>query len=222
MKKLTLIISAFFVAANFLSAQTPQEKFEQNLPDSVKYYLPKFDQGRIVYSDGGFSGGTFNVGTLDQTIRFVSEDKSILALSNMSQVDRVTIGGVLFLRNGSSMIAIVDSKDDVLFGVTKRLEIDNFAKKGAYGTESQTTSVTTYGSIQATGTIYNLETGGKYKVKEYPYIYRKNAAHVASKNIFLKSFPNNKEEITKYLEENKVDFSNVADVTALFVYIKSL
>lgn len=222
MRKLILIVGFFFAAVISLSAQTQQEKFEQSLPDSVKYYLPKFDKGRIVYTDGGFSSGTFNVGTLDQTIRFVAEDKSILAVTNMAEVDRVTIGGVLFMKNGSSLVAVVDTNGDILLGVTKRLEIDNFSKKGAYNTESQTSSVSTYGSVLTTGAVYDLELGAKYKVKEYPYIVRKNTAHIASKNIFLKSFPSYKAEITKYLEDNKVDFTSVKDVTDLFTYIKSL
>lgn len=222
MKKLILIVITVLAASATLSAQTPQEKFEQSLPDSVKYYLPQFEKGRIVYTDGGFSAGTFNIGTLDQTIRFVSEDKSILALTNMDEVDRVTIGAFLFIKNKSAFIAVADNCDGVLLGITKRLEIDNFSKKGAYGTESQTASVTTYGSIQATGNIFDLDTGGKHKVKQYPYIYYKNSAHIASKSSFLKAFPSHKAEITKYLTDNRVDFSSIDDVMMLFSYVKSL
>lgn len=216
-----LVFVMCLVCGSSLYAQTAQLQLEQSLPDSIVYYLPKFEQGRIVYKDGGFSAGTFNIATLDQSLRFISEDKSILSVSNISEVDRVTIGGMMFLRNGSSFIAVVDNIDDVLFGVTRKLEIDNSAKKGAFGMESQTASVTSIGRMQSQGVNVDFSANAKTRFKESAFIYYKRTALVATKKNFLRAFPSKKELIESYVAENKVDFTKYVQVKALFDYIKT-
>ena len=57
-------------------AQSRQASFEAMLPDSVKYVLPAFAEGSLVYKDGGFSKGSFNISALDQTLRYIDTDGS--------------------------------------------------------------------------------------------------------------------------------------------------
>ena len=102
-----------------LLGQNKQLEFEATLPDSVKYYVPEFTAGSIVFTDGGFSTGKLNISVVDQTVRFVDKSGEILSLSNQDQVDRVVIGKYLFLKNGNEFAAVVRSADEASLVVTR-------------------------------------------------------------------------------------------------------
>ena len=86
MKKIISLILALTIGNIALSGQSAQGDFEKQLPDSVKYYLPEFMEGRIIYKDGGFSTGRFNISTLDQTIRYMDSDEKVMGTTLVSAV----------------------------------------------------------------------------------------------------------------------------------------
>ena len=101
-----------------------QAKFEASLPDSVKYVLPAFKNGRVVYKNGEFSPGVFNISTLDQSLRFM-QDGQELSVADIDEVDRVSIGGMLFLRQQNGFFGIVDQAGDVCLCVERRIVFDD-------------------------------------------------------------------------------------------------
>ena len=201
-------------------AQSRQASFEAMLPDSVKYVLPAFAEGSLVYKDGGFSKGSFNISALDQTLRYIDTDGSEKAFYDDNVVDRVTIGGVLFIRPQASYLGIVGIWDEVMLCVEKRLKFDD-AKRGAYGTVSSTSNIK---SIQVVGTgdgsQFHFDGDLRYEIKETPYLYRKGRVYVPTKKLLCKFFPDKKDRIENYLRENKVDFSVYPDVAKLMEGLK--
>ncbi len=90
MKRLLILLAlCASIVASF--GQTSQQEFESGVPDSLKYVLPQFALGQVVYKDGTYSAGKFNISTIDQSIRFIDRDGSEKALVDGSNVDRVTI-----------------------------------------------------------------------------------------------------------------------------------
>ena len=218
MKKVILSLCAFCLLALSVRAQSAQADFEASLPDSVKYVMPAFGPGNILYKDGGFSRGSFNICTVDNTLRYIDTDKSEKVLADPSQVESVSISGVLFLHVQNMYLGVVGDYDDVLLCVQKRLVFDD-RKAGAYGTSSATSSIKTVGSSTDNGSTFRFS-NVKYDVKETPYLYKKGRIHVPSKKTLTKLFPAKKAEVEAYLQENRVEFSDYRQVEALLEKIK--
>lgn len=199
-------------------AQSAQADFEATLPDSVKYVMPAFGPGNILYKDGGFSRGSFNICTVDNTLRYIDTDESEKVLADPSQVESVSISGVLFLHTQNMYLGVVGDYDDILLCVEKRMVFDD-KKVGAYGTTSATSSIRTVGASTDNGSTFRFS-NVKYQIKETPYLYKKGRVHFPSKKNLIKLFPAKKADIEAYLESNRVDFSDYRQVEALLDQLK--
>lgn len=200
-------------------AQTAKNQFEESLPDSIKYVMPAFGQGVIVYKDGSHARGLFNISTVDQSLRFKEANGTEKILINVGQVDRVTISSVAFLNAQEMFLGVVDYyNNDVILCVNKRLVFDD-RKTGGYGLSSASSSIQTVGTTSQTGNTYTY-TNIKYEVKETPYLYKKGRLYACTKKNITKFFPDKKEAVESYLQENKVDFSNYKQVEALMEVLK--
>ena len=214
MKKLFFSLLAFALALPLVLAQSIQAEFESTLPDSVRYVMPSFGPGSLLYKDGGYSRGTFNISTLDQTLRFLDTDGSEKTLADPSQVESVSISNVLFLHVQNKYLGVVADYGEVLLCVEKRMVFDD-RKAGAYGTSSATSSIRTVGGTYAEGGATFRFSNVKYELKETPFLYKKGRLTVPAKRSLQKLFPNKKDAIEAYLQENSVDFSNYEEVRAL-------
>lgn len=218
--KRAIFTSFFILAAFFSAAQSRQASFEASLPDSVKYILPAFAEGNLVYKDGGYSRGSFNISTLDQTLRYIDTDGSEKAFIDNDAVDRVTIGGVLFIRPQKSYLGVVGAYGDVMLCVEKRLKFDD-TKRGAYGTVSATSSIKSLQGIgTGDGTQFQFNGDLRYETKETPFLYKNGRVYVPSKKLLCKFFPEKKAWIENYLEENKINFSVYEEVEKLMEGLK--
>ncbi|MDO4825925.1 MAG: hypothetical protein Q4B16_00015 [Bacteroidia bacterium] len=203
-----------------LGAQSSQKDFEKNLPDSVKYYLPSFGQGRVVYKDGQFSNGRFNISTIDQSLRFLDESGNVMALSDAGSVDRVSIDGMLFIKYQNSFMAFSMDIGDVYLCASRRIEFKD-SKKGAFGLESSTTNIKEARKIEGYGgQIFDLDGNLNYTVKLYPFIYKNKVAYVPSRRLILRTFKDRTEKIEAYLAEHDVNFSDFDQVYTLLAAIK--
>ena len=218
MKQVILTLCAFCLMALSAGAQSAQAEFEASLPDSVKYVMPAFGPGNILYKDGGYSRGSFNICTVDNTLRYIDTDQSEKVLADPSQVETVSISGVLFLHSQSMYLGVVGDYDDVLLCVNKHLVFDD-RKAGAYGTSSATSSIRTVGASTDNGSTFRFS-NVKYEVKETPYLYKKGRVYVPSKKTLTKLFPAKKADIESFLQENLVDFSDYRQVEALMEKVK--
>lgn len=218
MKQVILSLCAFCLLALSAGAQSAQAEFEASLPDSVKYVMPAFGPGNLLYKDGGFSRGSFNICTVDNTLRYIDTDESEKVLADPSQVESVSISGVLFLHTQNMYLGVVGDYDDVLLCVDKRLVFDD-RKVGAYGTSSATSSIRTVGASTDNGATFRFS-NVKYEVRETPYLYKKGRVYVPSKKTLAKLFPAKKADIEAYLQENRIEFSDYQQVEALLEKLK--
>lgn len=204
-----------------LFSQNKQLDFEATLPDSVKYYVPEFTSGRIVYTDGGFSSGKLNICTVDQSVRFIDDNGELKSLSNVSQVDRVTIGPYLFLKNGNEFAAVVVFVDDVSLVVTKKFVFERDKKKGAFGATSETTNISSVSSASSErGQVYEFSSDVEYRIDTKPFLYKKKRFYPVTKKNLVKCFPDKKEQVEAYLDSHQVSFNSVEDLEELFSAIK--
>lgn len=201
---------------------TKAEAIQRSFPDSVKYVLPAFDKGRIIYSNGEFSAGKFNIDSHCQKILFLDETGSVKQLDNDSDVSKIYIGNSVFYRTGGRFITFIGEYGDVYFMAAKVLEIKDREKKGAFGMTSETTNITQYGTMYSGGQIYDLEQFSqiKYSVRFYPYLNIGGRFYPMTKKKLMKTFPEKKDAIEEYFSKNVVDLGKQEDVNALIAFIK--
>jgi hypothetical protein len=194
------------------------EDLQQYLLDSIKFVIPEFESGIITFHDGNFSRGPVNISTIEQRVYFIGTDGKYQVLTNEDQVSRVSIKGRTFIKSKYGYIDLLKMSGDVALGAVRRVSFFETEKKGAYGMVSQTTSVTTIGTLQQGGQMYTLgvdqTTPFKYSVT--PYLYKNSKVYLSNKKNFLKCFPDKKEAIEQYLKDHNVDFERLHDVTGLF------
>ena len=205
-----------------LSAQNSsmQAKFEASLPDSVKYVLPSFKPGRVVYKNGEYSNGVLNISTIDMSLRFIQDDGQEMSVANIDEVDRVTIGGILFLRQQNGFYGIVEQAGDVCLCVEKRMIFDD-TKSGAYGRRSSTTNLKEMHSLHSEqGVDFDLSGEVRYTIREKALLYRDGRMYAPGKRQFLRLFPDKKDVIEEWTKENKHDADDYNSILPLFQLLK--
>lgn len=216
-----LLLSLFFCCS--LSAQEVihhqrGDDLQQYLLDSVKFVAGEYQAGIIKFKDGSFSRGPIDISTVEQRVYFINPEGEIQVLANEDQVDYVSMKGRTFIKSKYGYVELIETEGDVALGAVRRVTFLEAAKKGAYGSTSQTTSVTTVTSFQDAGVMYTLgvnqDTPFLYKV--IPYFYKNGKVMLSNKKNLIKGFPDKKAFIETYLKEHSVDFEDLEDLTALF------
>ena len=230
MKKIFSIAASMLLLSSVCFAQTEitaKVITGDELPDSLKYAVSEFKPGRIIFKNGAYSNGVFNIATLDQVVRYIDENGQVLALNNNADVDRVTIGRNIFIHISSGYMGVSSDFDDIYLGAVKNVSLLSGVKTGAYGMESQTTNIKQLSSIysdssngapQTYDLTQTIKTPFRYTV--IPFLYKKGAAYPATINRFKKFFPAQKAFIEDFCYEHKTDFENFNDVYDLFEALK--
>ncbi|HOG41921.1 MAG TPA: hypothetical protein PK979_01705 [Bacteroidales bacterium] len=226
MKRILMIILTACFALSTQAQNVIQHKkgedMTQHMLDSVKYVLPDFTAGIVIFKDGRTANGPLNISTISQKLLFISPQGEIQEVLNQNNIDRVSVKGRSFVQTKQGFVELLDIADNVILGSVKRVKFLESEKKGAFGTTSETTSVTSISSISTEGQRYELaqhvNTPFTYRVT--PYLGINGKFSYATKKYILKCFPSKKDKIESYLKENKVDFESLEDVRALFEYLK--
>lgn len=219
MKRLLFILLLCLSLASLAQNSSMQAKFEATLPDSVKYVMPAFRPGRVVYKNGEYSNGVFNISTIDQSLRFM-QDGQELAVADLDDVDRVTIGGVLFFRQQNGFFGIVEQAGDVCLCVERRMLFDD-TKSGAYGRRSSTTNIKEMQSLHSDqGVDFDLSGEVRYTIQERALLYRNGKMYYPGKRQFIKLFPDKKDTIEAWTGDNKLDQDDYNSILALFSLLK--
>lgn len=186
--------------------------------DSVKYVLPQFAAGTVIFNGNGYSNGAVNIHTPTQTVHFIDENGDIREIDNNGQVKIVIAKKRNFLNSSYGFIELYESAGEVSIGELRSVNIISEVKTGAYGSKSESTSIQSVGYVTDNGmkTDLNLNSRVPYIYRKVPYLIRKGAVLPANKKTFSKAFPQKKEYIEQYLKEHKVDFENVEQVREFF------
>lgn len=196
---------------------SPNEESMKML-DSVKYVLPQFTAGTVIFNNQGYSNGAVNIYTPNQTVHFIDGNGDTLEIDNNDQVKIVIAKKQNFLNCSYGFIELYESAGEVSIGELRAVNIISEVKTGAYGSKSESTSIQSVGYVTDNGmkTNLNLNSRVPFIYRKVPYIIRKGSVLPANKKTFSKSFPQKKEFIEQYLKENKVDFECMEEVREFF------
>jgi hypothetical protein len=223
MKKCFILILALLGFCCTLSAQDVihhkrGEDLQQYLLDSIKFVLPGYQSGIVKFKDGTFARSPLNISTIEQRIYFLNPSNEVQVLTNEDQVVYVFIDRRSFLKSRYGYVEKMETIGDVSLGAVRRVSFLETEKKGAYGAPTQTSSVTTIGSIQEGGVMYtlNVDQTTPFLYKVLPYLCKEDKILLPNKKNLIKCFPDKKETIESYLKEHSVDFESLDDMKQLF------
>lgn len=202
------------------------EAHAQRVPiDSTQFLLQHFENGHVYYKDGRVFNVPLNYSLLIK--KFLFRDKydknNIKEFSEPDMVATIKIGERIFLPTKDGATEVLQ-KDPPIF-VQYRGSLKWEGKQVGYGGRSETSAVDSYSSFQSGSTMHKLETEKliltridkifriERKGKQYRFINEKQ---------FLKAFPNHKNELKKYADDNKIDFNDIDNVLQIYNYASAL
>ena len=222
MKKLLFIALMIFMGSaafpQTVSFTSPNAQ-SQKMLDSVKYVLPEFAAGMVLFNNGERSNGAININTIDQKVHFVDTKGEILVISNNEEVSRVFVKGRSFMNSRYGYIEIYETSGDVFIGELRKVGFISEDKVGAFGSKSQTTAIQSVNSVQTTGGYmvdFEKQRNTPYIYKKIPYLCRKGMIQTVTKKTLQKSFPDKKEFIEQYMDEHKPNLNDVEDAREMF------
>ena len=209
------IIILFFHSTVFMPVAVAQK--------NTSYMFEEF-QDAIFYFQGGIrSQAKVNYNLMDGMIYFIDQDDGLVKMvTNTDKINVVKIGERNFVtvRDGIQEVMPTDPPIYVQYMARTKMK----AQKGAYGTETETSSITTYSEMRD-GQPYNVqerefEAIGRYNM----YWIEKNGKKIKFLDFkqFLKIYPKHKDALDSYIKSNRIDFNETKDIVALCLYAENL
>jgi len=202
------------------------EDLTKKVSIQIQYLFPEFTRGDVYYLGSPKGSGMLNYNMLLGEMQFL-ENGQVLALANVKNVVVVTINNRKFyLFNEKEFVEELLSTDQWKLRVRRKGNVAEHSKKGAYGTTSSTSSITSYSSISADNQQHNLSVVENVLISLncFYYLVGTNGKYVQIKNhkTFTKQFPEHKALIEAFVKENKIQFDNENDLKTLLEYCSKL
>ena len=194
-----------------------QEKAVHGIPADVYYLMPSFGQGLIYFRGQAPAQGKLNICAVDNTLRFIDKSGKELEATQADNILRVRIDTVTFIRYQDVFYRMYPVSPEMGVALKRDVRIHRDTKQGAYGTTSQTSSISEYATIYADGMIYNLDTDKvyPYDVSETPFLYKGETVFPLTRKNLKKLFPGKKEDIEAYFKAGNAVPESVDEALAL-------
>ncbi|MDR2065359.1 MAG: hypothetical protein LBP85_06600 [Prevotellaceae bacterium] len=236
MKNIMLITTVLlFVACNFCIAQekikvenvnvSNEDDIANSLPRNAVYIFPDFTEGKVFFKNGTTTSAKLNYNTLTEEMQFVDDKENIMAISNPQDIDYVIINKkVFYYVSEKSFGELLANNDAAKLCVKRRTEYTETKSQGAYGQSNATSAIT---NINAT---YDFKRSQLSVLRDLTFkiidefLLERNGKFTKITGIrsFFKIFPQYKDEITKFVESNKINFKNEKDLIKLTNYCTQL
>ena len=198
----------------------------KSISRQMQYLFPEFTNGDVYFSSSTKGSGLLNYNMLAGEMQFM-ENGQVMAISNVRDVVLVNIGNRRFYRfNDREFAEELMTTGAAQLRVRRKATAAPHSKKGAYGMETSTSSITSYSSISEGGQHYNLTVAENILVtrKDYYYLVGTNGKYVLIKNAktFTKQFPGYRAQIETFIKNNNIRLDNEDDLKALLQYCSKL
>ena len=214
MKNKYLLLSLFF--SLFLVSLELQAQ-EDNV-----YIFDEFKNGKAVYKNGAVVYAKLNYDPLSQRMLFLSpSDNALLEIVNPSDISYINIEGRMFEQIKGNLFYERINYNNFIFYIQWRYKAVSEGKPSGYGMTSTTSAITSVSVINKEGRTIPLNVSEKFNYKPDNFYYIKiNNTHkrFSSPDSLAKLFKVHKEEIKKYIKENKLDFDNPENIKSAVKY----
>ena len=214
MKNKYLLLSLFF-SLFFVSLELQAQE------DNV-YIFDEFKNGKAVYKKGAVVYAKLNYDPLNQRMLFLSpSDNTLLEIVNPSDISYINIEGRMFEQIKGNLFYERINYNNFIFYIQWRYKAVSEGKPSGYGTTSTTSAITSVSVINKEGRTIPLNVSEKFNYKPDNFYYIKinnTQKRFSSPDSLAKLFKVHKEEIKKYIKENKLDFDNPEDIKSAVEY----
>jgi len=201
------------------------------VPKESQYIFDEFVDGRVQFKNGTFTVGKMNYNVLLGVMQFMDTGTNdVLSLSNIDQINSVTIKGRRFIpaKVKEEFMEVMIS-GPISFGVRYKGDAISISKEGAYGSVSTAVGGTTSYSVYSPGDNVlnqNLAIKEQIAVKLFSFCYLiKDGKPVAIKGAktFLNTYPKDKTAaINSFVNEHKLNFNSLDGLIELVRYANGL
>ena len=222
-----LLLHPFWVSAQNrqLVEADSGDDLSQKVSTHIQFLFSEFTNG-VVYLKGYKSSAKLNYNMLLGEMQFL-ENGQVLSLANLSDVIMVNINNRRFYPfNNSEFAEELMSTGKYQLRVRRKGNVGQHSKKGAYGMDSATSSITSYSSMSSQNQQYELTVSEKVLVSlnYFYYLVGTNGKYTLIKNAktFTKQFSAYRTQIETFVKENKIRFNNEDDLKALLDFCSKL
>ena len=220
MKRILTILLLFAVFSITAAAQ-----YE---PTSTWPYLYKdFTEGEILLNIGNPKKAKLNVHVSKSRLHFI--DGGYICEANMPDISSVRIGDDFYTNAGGRMMKILAKSSMSI--VAEEILVDPVrlnATGGAYGSSSSTLSTTALSAIEQTTVggrteltrlVSGKEDGQTLPLMDKMYMVFKGWVVYASRKDVLETFPEYKDDLSRFMKENKIKWKDPQSLLKLADYI---
>lgn len=192
--------------------------------DSLRYILPDFSEGTVVYADKQISRGKVNISPLDQAVYCITAPGDTVTASNYQNITGVSVDGRSFSRWKEYLVEniIIDGK--VGIGIVRTTVKVNNVKTGAYGMADNISSIRSYSVDNQTGSFKMLiiDDPKNYAYRVMTCLYKDGNYFNATKKMFQKLFPEQKEFIESVWNERKLGTTGYQELIDFFKELNAM
>lgn len=232
MKKTILSLSVLILfsstilcgANNHQSADNKKTAQQENKHQGGQFLDVDFQPGEIIFKDSTSSQQNLNYYLDSNQICYLNEKGELLALSNLSDIDRVSYGDRTFIPiDKSNVIEVLKTFSDGSSLLLQRQAKVTRVKdtSGPYGTSTITATVSRLTTMHEWNIHQPLETENIYKpiIKERFVLMKNGKKQKISKlNSLKKVFRPRWKEIKEYASQNNPDMKNHEDLIDLLEF----
>jgi hypothetical protein len=201
---------------------------KQNQDEVLKrmYQYPQFLPGKAIYLNGDVTASKLNYNYILNQVIFISPAGDTLQLLNGANFSKIVIDVDTFYYYNKVFLQQVTH--DSLYNVLKKRSLVNMGseKKGAYGTYSGNSAITTVSSMNQ-GELANIQLPSDenftFAFKETYYLSGKfGAIYAANKKGANDLFGKKQKELKQFLDNNPIDFNKTEDLQKLMAYARTV
>jgi hypothetical protein len=190
----------------------------QTTPDgsTPQFLYPDFSKGKVKMRNGQYQSVILNYNTVSEKMVYQKED-NLYDMVNTDMMDTVFLQNSKFVPAGKVFYEVLLAAP-VSFYVQYKGKLMPPGTQAGYGGPSQVSNTKMMSSVQLSQGYYNLKLPTDYTVKvDLVYWIRKDSDMYSFMNErqFLKIFPEEATELKQYIRQNRLKFSDPADMVIL-------
>ena len=189
--------------------------------------FPEFEKGIVYLNNGLQQAASFSYDMLQEKMLFLGPDSTVLEIGNPLDVRVVVINNRRFFPVSSTGVFYEEvTAGNGSFFIQRQAKMLSQGKALPYGGYSQTSSATSYSSLQDNrGSFVSLSPDEKFRLEIKNFYYLKSGK--SYKNFFSaktlgKLFKGHESEINEFANEQSIDFKKADDVARIVEYAYSL
>lgn len=192
---------------------------EQELTNKM-YKYSQFLPGKAFFKTGSFTESKFNYSYLTNKVLFINPKGDTLELAHGENFNEIVIGVDTFCYYQQQFLQKITHNPVYNLFLKRSLRYNGIQKKGAYGSYSETSSTTSYNSLNLNDeSVFTKLTSDENVVylfnNNYFFSGKYNRFYPATKKGVHELFSKNEKQFKDFFEENKISLNKLEDLYKL-------